>query len=77
VIVNDLKKGIAVYKGERGYLPGSFEVHEDVDIVVTIITRLELLKMKEAIYNIDEKAFMYVNSVKEAKGGVLKKKQGH
>jgi len=26
LLVNDLGKGITVYKGERGYLPGSFEV---------------------------------------------------
>jgi uncharacterized membrane-anchored protein YitT (DUF2179 family) len=77
LIVKDFKKGIAVYKGERGYLPGSFETHQEVDIVVTIITRLELLKIKEAVYQIDPTAFMFVNSVKEAKGGVLKKKHSH
>jgi uncharacterized membrane-anchored protein YitT (DUF2179 family) len=76
-LVNDLKKGIVVFKGERGYLPGSFDKRENVDIVVTIITRLELLKIKDAIYEIDSKAFMFVNSVKEARGGVLKKKHGH
>ncbi|MFY7861316.1 MAG: YitT family protein [Chitinophagales bacterium] len=77
LLVNQFNKGIAVYKGERGFLPGSFEISEPVDIVVTIVTRLELLKLKEAIYDIDPKTFIYVNSVKEAKGGVLKKKAGH
>ena len=77
MIVNDFKKGIAVYKGERGYLPGSFDQKQDVDIVITIMTRLEILKVKESIYEIDEKAFMYITSVKEAKGGVLKKKNVH
>lgn len=76
-LVNDLKKGIVVFKGERGYLPGSFDVHEHVDIVVTIITRLELLKIKDAVYEIDSKAFMFVSSIKEAAGGVLKKKPSH
>lgn len=77
LIVNDLNKGIAVYKGERGYLPDSFEVHSDVDIIVTIITRLEILKIKEAVYALDDRAFIYVTSVKEAKGGILKKKNVH
>ena len=77
LLVNQFNKGIAVYKGERGYLPGSFEISEPVDIVVTIITRLELLKLKDAVYDIDPKAFIFVNSVKEARGGVLKKKAGH
>lgn len=77
MIVVDYKKGIAVYKGERGYLPGSFDQKQSVDIVVTIMTRLEILKVKEAIYELDDKAFMYITSVKEAKGGVLKKKNVH
>jgi uncharacterized membrane-anchored protein YitT (DUF2179 family) len=77
LIVNDFKKGISVYKGERGYLPGSFDVKNDCDIIVTIITRLELLRIKDAIYEIQPKAFMYVQSVKEAKGGVIKKKNTH
>ncbi len=77
LIVNDFKKGISVYKGERGYLPGSFDVKTDCDIIVTIITRLELLRIKDAIYELDDKAFMYVQSVKEAKGGVIKHKNKH
>ena len=77
MIVNDYKKGIFIYKGERGYLPGSFEIKQEVDIIVAIMTRLEVLKIKEAIYNIDDKSFMYITSIKEAKGGVLKKKNVH
>jgi uncharacterized membrane-anchored protein YitT (DUF2179 family) len=72
-----LKRGISVYKGERGYLPGSYAVKHDCEIIVIIITRLELLNIKEAINEIDAAAFMYVASVKEAKGGVLKEKHGH
>ncbi|MEI9807240.1 MAG: YitT family protein [Bacteroidota bacterium] len=39
LLVNDLGKGITVYKGERGYLPGSFDVKTDCEIIVTIVTR--------------------------------------
>lgn len=77
MLVNQFGKGISVYKGERGYLPGTFDQKQDVDIVITIITRLELLKIKESVYTIDNAAFMYVSSVKEAKGGILKKKNIH
>jgi uncharacterized membrane-anchored protein YitT (DUF2179 family) len=73
-LVNELGKGITVYKGERGYLPGSFEVRTDSDIIVTIITRLEIKQIQDAIIEIDPKAFMYVQSIKEATGGVLKHK---
>lgn len=74
LLVEKLGKGITVYKGERGYLPGSFEVRTEVDIIVTIITRLEIKQIQDAIINIDPKAFIYVQSVKEAAGGVLKHK---
>jgi uncharacterized membrane-anchored protein YitT (DUF2179 family) len=73
-LVNELGKGITVYKGERGYLPGSFEVRTDSDIIVTIITRLEIKQIQDAIIEIDPKAFMYVQSIKEATGGILKHK---
>ena len=45
-IVNKLGRGITVYKGERGFLPGNFEVSADCDIIFTVITRLELRKLK-------------------------------
>jgi uncharacterized membrane-anchored protein YitT (DUF2179 family) len=73
-LVNELGKGITVYKGERGYLPGSFEVRTESDIIVTIVTRLEIKQIQDAIIEIDPKAFMYVQSIKEATGGVLKHK---
>lgn len=77
-LVNELNKGITVYKGERGYLPGSFEIKNDTDIIVTVVTRLEVHNIQSAIHAIDPKAFIYVQSIKEAAGGVLKPKaHGH
>jgi uncharacterized membrane-anchored protein YitT (DUF2179 family) len=74
LLVNEMGKGITIYKGERGYLPGSFEVRTDADIIVTIVTRLEIKQIQEAIIEIDPKAFIYVQSIKEASGGILKAK---
>jgi uncharacterized membrane-anchored protein YitT (DUF2179 family) len=77
-LVNEMNKGISVFKGERGYLPGSFDIKTDVDIIVTVVTRLEVHNIQEAIRNIDPKAFVYVQSIKEAAGGILKPKaHGH
>ena len=73
-LVNELGKGITVYKGERGYLPGSFDIKTSSDIIVTIITRLEIKQLQEAITEIDPNAFVYVHSIKEASGGILKAK---
>ena len=74
LLVNELGKGITVYKGEKGYLPGSFEVKTSADIIVTIITRLEIKQIQDAVLGIDPKAFIYVQSIKEAAGGILKHK---
>jgi uncharacterized membrane-anchored protein YitT (DUF2179 family) len=73
-LVNELGKGITVYKGERGYLPGSFDIKTDCEIIVTIVTRLEIKQIQEALIKIDPKVFVYVQSIKEASGGILKAK---
>jgi uncharacterized membrane-anchored protein YitT (DUF2179 family) len=73
-LVNELGKGITVYKGERGYLPGSFDSKTDCDIIVTIVTRLEVKQIEDALAKIDPAAFVYIQSIKEATGGILKEK---
>ena len=73
-LVNELGKGITVYKGEKGYLPNSYDVKTDADIIVTIVTRLEIKQIHDAVINIDENAFVYVHIIKEATGGILKDK---
>jgi uncharacterized membrane-anchored protein YitT (DUF2179 family) len=77
VIVNDFDKAITVYKGERGYLPGSFEVKSDTDIIVTVVTRLEIFKLKKAIFEVDPNAFIYIQSTKEVSGGIVKRVRKH
>lgn len=71
-IVNDLGKAITVYKGERGYLPASFQVRHNCDIVMTIVTRLEIHRIKEAVLKIDPNAFFFVQRIKEVRGGIGK-----
>ena len=73
-LVNELGKGITVYKGERGYLPDSFDIKTDCEIIVTIVTRLEIKQIQDTLMIIDPKAFVYVQSIKEATGGILKAK---
>lgn len=72
LIVNQFGKAITVYKGERGYLPQSFNIKHDCDIVMTIVTRLEIHRIKEATLKIDPNAFFFVQRIKEVKGGIGK-----
>ena len=71
-LVMQLGRGITIYKGERGYLKESFDVSQPVDIVFTVITRLEVRSLRNAVQAIDQKAFVFTNTIKEAAGGVLK-----
>ena len=76
-LVNKLGRGITVYKGERGFLPGNFEVSADCDIIFTVISRLEIRKLKNLVYDVDPKAFVFATTIKEASGGIIKRRHKH
>ena len=76
-LVMAMGKGITVYKGERGFLKDSFDVSKPVDIIFTVVTRLEVRRLRNLVYNIDPKAFVFTSTIKEAAGGVLKKRARH
>ncbi len=76
-LVKDLGRGITIYKGERGYLPNNFEEAYDCDIIFTVVTRLEVRQLRKAVSRIDEKAFVFTNTIKETVGGILKRHASH
>ena len=76
-LVNELGRGITIYKGERGFLPGKFHVHTEADIIFTVITRLELRKLKNLVTEIDPQAFVFAHTIKEASGGIMKRRHIH
>jgi uncharacterized membrane-anchored protein YitT (DUF2179 family) len=76
-LVLELGRGITIYKGERGFLKDSFDVSHPVDIIFTVVTRLEVRRLRNTVASIDPKAFMFTSSIKEAAGGVLKKRARH
>jgi uncharacterized membrane-anchored protein YitT (DUF2179 family)/predicted metal-dependent HD superfamily phosphohydrolase len=76
-LVMSLGRGITVYKGERGFLKDSFDISQSVDIIFTIVTRLEVRRLRNLVHDIDPKAFIFTSSIKEAAGGVLKRKPRH
>lgn len=77
LIVKDFNKAISVFKGERGYLPASFDIKHDCDIIMTIVTRLEIHRIRMAILQADPHAFVFIQSIKEVTGGVIKQKVKH
>lgn len=71
-LVMVLNRGITVYKGERGFMKETFEVSNEVDIIFTIVTRLEVRKLKNIVHEIDPKAFIFTQTVREPQGGIVK-----
>lgn len=76
-LVLGLGRGITVYKGERGFMKESFDISQPVDIVFTVVTRMELRRLKNMVHGIDPKAFIFTSIIKEAAGGILKRRARH
>lgn len=72
-ITEKLGYGATIYKGKRAYKKNENK-NNDLDIIHTIITRLEINKIHKLIDNIDEKAFIIEYPINDAKGGVIKRK---
>jgi uncharacterized membrane-anchored protein YitT (DUF2179 family) len=75
MIINVMGRGVTVYNGKRGH--GKMGDTFDVDIIYTVITRLELNKLNTEIEKIEPSAFVVMNSVKDTKGGMIKKRPLH
>jgi len=74
MITNELGRGVTVYNGERGFGKSGEKLY-DMKIIYTIITRLEISKIKHEIEKIDPNAFVFMTSVKDMKGGMIKKRR--
>lgn len=71
-IINEMKRGVTVYKGEGGYLE-----KKDIDIIYTVVTKLEISKLLDKISEIDANAFIVQQQIADIKGGVVKRKALH
>lgn len=72
-IIQKMGRGVTVLKGKSGYgKQGHRET--DIDVLYTVITRLELQKLKTEIAKLDADAFVVENSVNDIKGGMIKKR---
>ncbi|OWP63232.1 hypothetical protein CDA63_10280 [Hymenobacter amundsenii] len=76
MITEKLGRGATVYNGKRGYGTRGAQP-QPVDIVFTVITRLELAQLRAEVELIDRQAFMVMHSVKDTKGGMIKKRPLH
>ncbi|MFC3560021.1 YitT family protein [Pedobacter jamesrossensis] len=71
-IIGEMKRGVTIYKGEGGY-----GEKKDIDIIFTVVTKLEMSKLQTAIRQIDADAFVIQQQIADLKGGVVKRHALH
>lgn len=72
MIQNQLGRGLTIYTGKKGF-GKSGESANTSDIIFTVITRLEVNRLTSEIEKIDRKAFIVMQSIKDTRGGMVKK----
>jgi uncharacterized membrane-anchored protein YitT (DUF2179 family) len=73
MIQNKLGRGLTIYQGKRG-IGKSGEKANTTDIIFTVVSRLELNRLKSEVESIDRNAFIVMHTVKDAHGGMVKRK---
>lgn len=73
MIIEKLGRGVTIYDGKRGFGKRGDNLNK-TDIIYSVITRLELTKFQTETQKIDPNAFIVMNSVKDLKGGMIKKR---
>ncbi|HEY0039969.1 MAG TPA: YitT family protein, partial [Flavisolibacter sp.] len=74
MIQNRLHRGLTVYSGRKGYGKSGLS-NQNIDIIFTVITRLEINRLTTEVNNIDPRAFIVMQSIKDTRGGMVKKIQ--
>jgi uncharacterized membrane-anchored protein YitT (DUF2179 family) len=72
MIIDNMGRGVTLYNGKRGF--GKRGETKEIDIVYTVVTRLELNKLNAEIEKIDKNAFVVMSNIKDTKGGMIKKR---
>lgn len=73
MITNKMQRGVTIYSGKGGYGTQG-DIQKEKNIVFTVVTRLEVTRLKTEIDKIDTNAFLIMNSIKDTKGGMIKKR---
>ena len=75
MIKDDINWGVTIYEGKNGF--GKKGEMKKIDIVYSVVTRLQLNRLNAEIEKIDPNAFIVISSVRNIKGGIVKKRPLH
>lgn len=78
-IVIELGRGVTIFNGKRGLRGKKAQQHglNDMDIIYTVVTKLELTKVRNIVNEIDPSCFMTTQSINSVKGGMIKTRKLH
>lgn len=78
-IVTQLGRGVTIFNGKRGLRGKKAQDSglNDRDILYTVVTKLELTKLRNIIEEIDPTSFMTTHSISAVKGGMVKQRKLH
>ncbi|MEN8798620.1 MAG: YitT family protein [Flavobacteriaceae bacterium] len=72
MIIEKMGRGLTIYEARGGYnLEG---IHKRYEVIYTVITRLEISRLNKQINRIDPNAFVVMSSLKDTRGGMIKKR---
>ncbi|MBC6606715.1 YitT family protein [Hymenobacter sp. BT188] len=75
-VTTNLGRGVTIYQGKRGF--GHRENQDlEMDILFTVVTRLELPALRTEIRRLDPQAFVVQHHIDDAEGGMVKKRPFH
>ena len=72
MLVEKLGHGVTTYKGEGGV--GRTGETKNLNILYTVVTRLELNRLRTELEKIDAHAFIVMSSIRDTRGGMVKKR---
>ncbi len=73
MITDKLRRGATIYTCNRGYGSHGPQLHS-VDVIFTVVTRLEVTQLTNEINKIDPQAFVVMQKVRDARGGLMKRR---
>jgi uncharacterized membrane-anchored protein YitT (DUF2179 family) len=73
MITEKLRRGVTIYLGKGGFREKGGSLKQ-IDIIYTVVTRLEIARLRKEIDKIDSDAFIIMNSIKDTKGGIIKRR---
>lgn len=76
MITEELGRGVTIYNGKRGFGKRGINMH-DVDIIYSVVTRLEVSKLRLEVEKIDPQAFIVQHVINDTHGGMVKKRRLH